>query len=86
MTEKLSQQPPSKNRDPVKLPLFENLVGGSPPPPSRKRGFKLMAMLMFIQKKKLDELVLSLIFKILTNCFIFASYHKFYKGQSLTRR
>ena len=52
MTEKLSQQPPSKNWDPVKLPLFENLVGGSPPPPSRKQGFKLMAMLMFIQKKK----------------------------------
>ena len=26
------QQPPSKNWDPVKPPLFENLVGGSTPP------------------------------------------------------
>ena len=28
----LSQQPPSLNWDPVKLPLFENLVGDSTPP------------------------------------------------------
>ena len=34
----LSQQPFSKNRDPVKPPFFENLFGSSthPPPPSRK--------------------------------------------------
>ena len=42
MTEKnchpsLSQQPPSKSWSPAKLPLFENLVGGSTPP-SRNRG------------------------------------------------
>ena len=35
MSPRLSHQPFSKNGDPVKSPLFENLVGGSthPPPP-----------------------------------------------------
>ena len=32
----LSQQNPSKSWSPVKLPLFENLVGGSTPPLSRR--------------------------------------------------
>ena len=32
----LSQQPPSKNGNPVKPPLFENLLEGSTPRPSRK--------------------------------------------------
>ena len=35
----LSQQLPSKKRDPVKPPIFfENLVGNSTPPPSKKVG------------------------------------------------
>ena len=35
----LFQQPPSQSWGPVKLPLFENLVGGStPPPPQQKEG------------------------------------------------
>ena len=34
----LSQQPPSENWDPVKPPLFENLVGGSSLPCSNGRG------------------------------------------------
>ena len=32
----LSQKPHSKNWDPVKPPLFENLVGGSTPSPQQK--------------------------------------------------
>ena len=34
----LSHQHPSKNRGPIKLPLFENLVRASTPHASRKRG------------------------------------------------
>ena len=34
----LFQQPPSKNGVPVKLPLFENLVGVSTLPPSSRKG------------------------------------------------
>ena len=35
----LSQQPPFKSWGPVKPPLFENLVGGSTPPPPAERGY-----------------------------------------------
>ena len=40
-----SSNPPLKIRDPVKSPLFENLVGGSTPSPLPERGSATMILM-----------------------------------------